>query len=281
MTTMTTTVGARPGFWSLTRERAVTEIRIFFRDRDSMIFIFLFPTIFLLLFAAIMGNMDVTEGMNAPMVVNFKQYFLPGMLASGIIYTGFQNLATAIPIERDQGVLKRLRGTPLPAAAYFGGKVIQVIFVSIAQLGLMLVVARVALGIPLPTEGRTWLTFGWVFLLAISTSTVLGIAMSSIPRTGKSASAIMVPVVLVLQFISGVYFPFSQIPDWMQNIAGFFPLKWMAQAMRGVFLPDFMRSQEPHNSWEFGTGAIVVAIWLVIGLVLALKTFRWQSRSDG
>jgi ABC-2 type transport system permease protein len=245
-----------------------------------MIFIFLFPTIFLLLFAAIMGNMDVTEGMNAPIVVNFKQYFLPGMLASGIVYTGFQNLATAIPIERDQGVLKRLRGTPLPAAAYFGGKVIQVIFVSITQLALMLVVAKFALGIPLPTEGRTWLTFAWVFLLAISASTVLGIAMSSVPRTGKSASAIMVPVVLVLQFISGVYFPFSQIPEWMQNIAGFFPLKWMAQAMRGVFLPDFMRSQEPNNSWEFGTGAIVVGIWLVIGLVLALKTFRWQSRDD-
>ncbi|MCJ7832219.1 MAG: ABC transporter permease [Actinobacteria bacterium] len=217
----------------------------------------------------------------SPVVITYKQYFLPGMLASGIVYTGFQNLAIAIPVERDQGVLKRLRGTPLPASAYFGGKVIQVIFVSIAQLALMLVVARVALGIPLPTEGRTWLTFAWVFLLGISASTVLGIAMSSVPRTGKSAGAVIVPQVLILQFISGVYFPFSQIPEWMQNIAGVFPLKWMAQSMRGVFLPDFMRSQEPNDSWEFGTGAIVVGIWLIIGLVLALKTFRWSSRKDG
>ena len=68
--------------------------------------------------------------MDVPTVVNFKQYFLPGMVATGLIYTGFQNLATSIPVERDQGVLKRLRGTPLPPAAYFVGKVIQVYGVS-------------------------------------------------------------------------------------------------------------------------------------------------------
>jgi ABC-2 type transport system permease protein len=270
----------RPSFTSLAWARGVTEIRVFFREWDSLIFIFLFPTMFLLLFAALMGNQDVTDG-TASIVVNFKQYFLPGMLASGILYTGFQNLAISIPVERDQGVLKRLRGTPLPPAAYFAGKIIQVIVVSIAQLALMLVVAKVLLGIPLPTEARTWITFTWVFLLAISASTVLGLAMSSVPRTGKSASAVIVPVVLVLQFISGVYFPFNQIPSWMQTVSGVFPLRWMAEAMRGVFLPDFMRYQEPGESWHYGTGAIVVGVWLIIGLFLALKTFRWQSRKDG
>ncbi len=270
----------RPSFASLAWARGVTEIRVFFRERDSLIFIFLFPTIFLLLFAAIMGSQTMTDGVSAP-VVHFSQYFLPGMLASGIVYTGYQNLAISIPVERDQGVLKRLRGTPLPPAAYFAGKVIQVIVVSIAQLALMLVIAKFALDIPLPTEAKTWVTFAWVFLLGISASTVLGLAMSSVPRTGKSASAVIIPVVLVLQFISGVYFPFNQIPEWMQTVSGVFPLRWMAEAMRGVFLPDFMRNQEPGNSWHYGTGAIIVGVWLVVGLVLALKTFRWSARKDG
>lgn len=278
---MTATAIERPGFWALTRERTAAELRIFFREKDSLIFVFLFPTMFLLLFAALMGSMDVTEGMDAPFVVNFKQYFLPGMVATGIIYTGFQNLAISIPVERDQGVLKRLRGTPLPPAVYFAAKVIQVYAVSVLQLGLLLLVAKLALGIPLPTEVGDWVTFGWVFLLGAATCTALGIAFSSVPRTGKSAGAVVVPVVLILQFLSGIYFPFSQIPDWVQTFSGFFPLRWMAQAMRSVFLPDFMVEMEPGQTWALGTGAIIMGVWLVVGLVLALTTFRWQARKDG
>lgn len=279
---MTTLTGTRPLFWTLVWGRAVTEIRIFFRERDSLIFIFFFPAMFLLLFAAILGGQDITpEGAPAAMALTFKQYFLPGMLASGFAFTGFQNLAIAIPVERDQGVLKRLHGTPLPAAAYFLGKVAQVLVISLAQLAMMLLLARFVLGIPLPLDGDDWLTLTWVFFLGLAMCTVLGIAFSSVPRTGKSASAVVVPIVLVLQFISGVYFTFSSIPSWMQHVAEIFPLKWMAQALRSVFLPDYMEAAEPRGSWELGTGAIVMTAWLVVGTVLALKTFRWQSRKDG
>jgi ABC-2 type transport system permease protein len=271
----------RPGFWRLAGARATTELRIFFREWDSLIFVFFFPTLFLLLFSALMGSMDVTQGTNAPFAVNFTQYFLPGMVATGLIYTGFQNLATQIPVERDQGVLKRLRGTPLPPAAYFAGKVIQVYVVSVVQLGLLLGVAGLLLGVPLPTDAHAWQTFAWAFALGAATCTVLGIAFSSVPRNGKSAGAVVVPVVLILQFLSGIYFPFSQIPTWVQTFSGIFPLRWMAQAMRSVFLPDFMVAQEPGQTWALGTGALVMGAWLVVGLLLALKTFRWQPRKDG
>jgi ABC-2 type transport system permease protein len=271
----------RPGFWTLLRDRVATELRIFFREKDTLIFVFLFPTMFLLIFAALMGNVDVTEGMNAPVVVNFRQYFLPGMVATGIIYTGFKNLAISIPVERDQGVLKRLRGTPMPPAVYFSAKVIQVYVATIAQVCLLLVVARLALGVPLPTDAASWIRFAWIFLLGAATCTALGIAFSSVPRTGKSASAVVVPVVIILQFLSGIYFPFSQIPDWVQTFSGFFPLRWMAQAMRSVFLPDFMVSQEPGQTWALGTGALIMAAWLVAGLLLAFRFFRWQARKDG
>ena len=278
---MTAAVATQPSFLSLAWSRGRTEIRIFFREWDSLIFVFFFPTMFLFLFSALMGNMNVTEGANVPFAVNFKQYFLPGMVASGIIYPASQNIATSIPVERDQGVLKRLRGTPLPPAAYFAGKVIQVYAVSVVQLGLLLAVAKLFLGIPLPTAGSAWLTFGWVFLLATATCTVLGMAFSAVPRNGKSAGAVVVPVVLILQFLSGIYFPFSQVPSWVQTFSGIFPLRWMAQAMRSVFLPDFMVAQEPGQTWALGTGALVMGAWLIVGLFLALKTFRWQARKDG
>jgi len=275
------TTSTRPGFWRLAGGRAATELRVFFRERDSLIFVFFFPTMFLLIFAALMGAQDVTQGMDVPQVVNFKQYFLPGMVATGLIYTGFQNLATQIPVERDQGVLKRLRGTPLPPAAYFAGKVVAVYVVSVIQIAFLLAVARILLGIPLPTDAHSWTTFAWVFALGAATCTALGIAFSSVPRTGKSAAAVVIPVVLILQFLSGIYFPFSQVPSWVQTFSGFFPLRWMAQGMRSVFLPDFMVAQEPGQTWALGTGALVMGAWLVVGLLLALRTFRWQSRKDG
>ena len=96
---------------------------------------------------------------------------------------------------------------------------------------------------------------------------MLGIAFSSIPKTGRGAPALVTPIVLVLQFTSGVFFVFSQLPHWMQVFASFFPLKWLTQGMRSVFLPDSFTSQEVAGSWELPmVGAVVVVPqWLVVG----------------
>jgi ABC-2 type transport system permease protein len=88
------------------------------------------------------------------------------------------------------------------------------------------------------------------------------------------------PFALVLQFISGVFFQFSEIPTWMQTVAACFPLKWMAQGFRSVFLPESMAALEPAGTWEHGRTALVLAAWCVAGLVLCVATFRWQDRVD-
>ena len=105
---------------------------------------------------------------------------------------------------------------------------------------------------------------------------VLGIALSGLPRSGKSATAVIIPITLVLQFISGVFFQFSEIPTWMQTFAALFPLKWMAQGLRSVFLPDALAADEPAGSWELGRVALVLGIWCVLGLILCVRTFRWR-----
>jgi ABC-2 type transport system permease protein len=120
--------------------------------------------------------------------------------------------------------------------------------------------------------------FAWVFVLGITTSALLGVALSSVPRTAKSATAVVVPIALVLQFISGVYLFFFQLPDWLQNVASLFPLKWMAEGMRYVFLPDSYGVLEQTEDWNLTGVAVALSVWLVVGLVLSRVTFRWIRR---
>jgi len=183
-------------------------------------------------------------------------------------------------MERSDGTLKRLGGTPLPVVSYFIGKFGQVLVTSLLQIALLILIAHFAFGVTLPTEASKWGTLVWVYLLGITTSAVLGIALSRVPRTGKSATAVIIPIVLVLQFISGVYLQFSLLPTWLQNIASAFPLKWMAQGMRYVFLPDTFSKVEQGSSWNLGTIALVLAIWLIGGLIAARLTFRWIRKDS-
>lgn len=274
---MSTTVEPRGQRWSravaIGRRRVSVELLQFVRDREAAFFTMLLPVLLLLVFGSAFDE-QIAPG------VTFAQYFLAGMIASGFVFTGFQNLAIAIPAERDDGTLKRLQGTPMPPAAYFLGKVGLVLVVSVGQLVLLLGVGVALFGVQLPSEAGDWWTLAWVGVLGLTTCTLLGLAYSGLPRTGRGASAVVTPVVLVLQFASGVFFQWSQLPSWMQQLAALFPLKWMAQGMRSVFLPDSFASQELTGTWELGRTALVLALWAVAALVLALRTFRWQRRED-
>lgn len=273
---MTAPAAARsvPGVAAIGRRRVVIELKQFFRDRESAVFTFSLPMILLLIFGSVFGTTEVAPD------VTLSQYFVTGMIASGIVYTAFQNLAIAIPQERDDGTLKRLAGTPMPPAAYFVGKV-GLVFVSyVAQVTLLLGIGMLLFDLRLPDTVGDWVTFGWVSVLGLVTCTLLGIAFSAVPRTGRGASAVVSPIVLVLQFASGVFFQWSELPGWMQQLASLFPLKWLAQGMRSVFLPDSFQSQELAGSWELGRTALMLLAWAVVSFVLASRTFHWQRRGE-
>ncbi len=254
--------------------RTGIELRMFFRERGSVVFTFAFPLILLVIFGSAFSG-DVTPG------VSFRQYFVAGMLASGVILSSFQSLAISIAMEREDGTLKRLRGTPMPPAAYFLGKIGLVVVSGLAQAAILLVVGSVGYGLDLPSDPAAWVRFGWIFLLGSAAGTVLGIAYSSVPRSAKSASAVVSPVVIILQFVSGVYFVYSQIPGWMQTIGALFPLKWLAQGMRSVFLPAAAEAAEVGGSWQLPQTALVLAGWTVVGLLACLRVFRWARRDAG
>lgn len=262
----------RPGVLHLGASRIVYEVRSYFRSVDTVFFTFLFPVIMLAIFTSAFSASGDIGG------ISVGAYYLPGMLAAGMLLSGVQNLAVDIAGEKSDGTLKRLGGTPLSPIAYFIGKIGQVLVTGALQAALLLAVAVLAFGIELPTEASAWATFAWVFLLGLVTSALLGIALSSVPRSGKSATAVIVPMTLILQFISGVYLQFDMLPDWMQSIASLFPLKWMAQGMRAVFLPESFAAAEPSGAWDLGLVALVLLGWLVAGVILSLLTFRWIRR---
>lgn len=265
---------AAPTWMSMTLDRVVVELKDFLRSREQMVFIFAFPIIFMALFGSIFGGQDIAPD------VTFAQYFLAGMIATGIMNTGFQSLGIAIAIDRDEDVLKRIRATPLPPTSLFVAKTVQVLIVSIVQIAILVTMGVLFYQVHLPTDAGHWWTFTWVFLLGTAASTTLGIATSSLLRNGKAASAILTPVVLVLQFTSGVFFVFTQLPTAFQTFAEIFPLKWLAQGMRSVFLPEYFAESEARMSWEHPTTAIVLAAWAVVGLVVSIYTFRWLRSED-
>jgi len=212
--------------------------------------------------------------------VSAAGFYLPAMLAAGLLLSGLQNMAIDIAGEKSDGTLKRFAGTPLPVLSYFIGKIGQVLVTGILQAALLLAVAAIVFRVPLPTDADHWFTFAWVFLLGVITSAVLGIALSGLPRSGKSATAVIIPIALVLQFISGVYLGFAQLPEWLQNFASIFPLKWMAQGMRSVFLPDGYKSLEVGGSWDLAGVALVTGIWFIAGLIVCRLTFRWIRKDS-
>jgi ABC-2 type transport system permease protein len=265
--------GRRANAVALGLSRGVLELKQFIRTREYVVFTLLFPVMIVVIFGAIFRGPLSPE-------VTFTQYFVSGMIASGLLATSFQNLAIQIPIERDRGVLKRLIGTPMPRASYFIGKIVMVLVFSAIETAILLAVATTFYGLNLPHSAAKWLTFAWVSLLGITACTLAGIAYSSIARTGRGAPATVTPVALFLQFTSGVFFVYTRIPAWMRDFAAIFPLKWMCQGMRSVFLPDSFAQREVAQSWELGRVALVLGAWCVAGLVLCLFTFRWTDRRE-
>jgi len=249
--------------------RGNLEIRQFMRQRESVVFTLLFPLILLAIFGSVFKD-TISPG------VTFSQYFVAGMIASGLVNSGFQQLAIVIPMERDFGSLKRLRGTPMPVSSYFIGKAILVLVGMLIQVILLLAGGVIFFGLNMPTSATKWFTFTWLILLGTACSTALGIAFSVVPKSGRGASAVVSPVVIILQFFSGVFFIFTQLPTWMQQVASIFPLKWLCQGMRSVFLPDSFANSEVAHSWETGKTFIILIVWLIVGVFFSIRTFKWE-----
>ncbi|SHN46235.1 ABC transporter permease [Cryptosporangium aurantiacum] len=253
--------------------RGVLEVKQFFRERDAVIFTFTLPAFILLMLGFIFNEpLDGYPG------VTVSQIFAASMIAYGILSTAFLNIGVGIATDREDGTLKRLHGTPATAGTYLIGKIILVLVTTAAEVVLLLGVGVAFFDLKLPQDAGRWVTFGWLFVLSVVACTLLGVAASSVARSAKSAAAVLNLPVIGLQFVSGIFVDIASLPDAMVKVASIFPVKWMGQGFRSVFLPDELAAQEVAGQWEHGRIALVLGAWCVVGLVLALATFRWTDR---
>lgn len=260
-----------PSLPALARQRMRLELRAFRRSREEVVFTFALPVMLLGLFAVIFGGEIADTG------VDLSQYYVAGMLASTGLTVGFQSLTTQLALEQHDGTLKRLAGTPMPKAAYMVGKISTVCVIAAVQSATMFVIGVAAFGVSLPAAAG-WSFLATVLIMNLAIWTFLGLATSRLIRSPRAGMSVAIPPALILQFVSGVYIPFDNIPPWLRGVASLFPLRWASLGMRRALLPDSFAAAEPGGSWQATMTLLVLAGWLIISAGLAGTLFRWKVR---
>jgi ABC-2 type transport system permease protein len=253
--------------------------KAFWRNPASAFFTFVFPLMFLVIFTSLLGSGTVPiEG------VELKQstYYVGAMAAFGVITACFTNIAMTVTFQRDQGVLKRLRGTPLPSSAYLVARVLHAMFVAAILVVITLLFGKVAYGVPLPT-GSGLLEFVVTFLVGGLSFAALALALTGAIPNAEAAPPLVNAVILPLLFLSGIFIPLGDdSPQWIRVVGAVFPVKHFFEAMRAGFLAT-VRVPVPTGgtiqAFPFDwSDVLVVAAWGVLGLVLASRIFSWEPR---
>lgn len=264
--------GVRVGF-----DRIRLEMLEYSRRTDNVFFTFMFPIMMLLIFGSAFANADPIPLPSGEL--DMGRTMLPAMAASAILLSGTQNIALSVGVERWDGTLRRLSAMPIPLGSYFFGKFGQVVLTSVVQMAALLAVGRFVFGFDLPQTSEQWLVFSWAYALGLLCFSLLGLVLAQVPRSVNSVSSIVLPVVLIPQFISGIYLTITMLPDWLIQVANVLPLAWLGHAMRFAFLPEDARLVELNEEWDLARAALMLGIWSVAALAAALLTFRWVKRS--
>ena len=233
---------------------------MFWRNRESAVFVFVFPPLlFLLLGAVYDGTIDGVPAADRLLV---------GMLGYGCANTAFGGLAITIVIRRESGVLKRLRATPLPSATYLAAVLVSTVVVFLLQM-----VLTVALGILLyDAQGaESWAAVVPVLLLGAVTFAGLGFGVASLIRSAEGSSAVVNLIVLPMAFLSGSFGPTSGYPEILQRIADVLPLTYLIDLIETAYLEGEPLTGNP------GAVAVLTA-WGVAGYAVAARHFGWEPR---
>ena len=242
--------------------------RIFWRSPAAVFFTVMLPVIFLLIFASIFGN-DTLENRGD---LKVSAYYVPGIVTLAVVSACLVGVAMRVVEARESGRLKRLRGTPLPPAAYILGRIAQALVISILMVVVISLIGRVLYDVPIPTNTLPAL------LVALVVGTFafccIGFALTAAIPNEDAAPPITNATVLPLYFLSGVFIPESEIPDGVLNLASVFPIR--------PFFEAFLTAYDPATTgagFEWGQLAVVAA-WGIAGLVLAVRFFRWAPKGD-
>jgi ABC-2 type transport system permease protein len=239
--------------------------KAFWRNPASAFFTFVFPLMFLVIFTALLGHYTVRIGSKT---VDTSTYYVASMGAFAVIGACFNNIAMAITFQREDGVLKRAHGTPLPVSSFLGARILHAMFISVILVALTLGFGHAVYQATIPS-GTSLLRFIVVVLVGSAAFCALGLALSgAIPNTDATAPVVNA-VALPVEFLSGIFIPFDDAtPSWILWVARVFPVRHFVLSMQAGFIGTAF-------SW---TDVLVVAAWGAAGLLVAIRFFSWEPR---
>jgi ABC-2 type transport system permease protein len=253
---------------SLVGRQVRYEQRAYWRNRGRGVFTFVFPLMFLVIFASLDkgGHLKSNEGRIA-----YDQFFVPGILAYGVITSSFVNLGISTAILRDQGVLKRMQGTPLPRWAYIAARIGSSTVIVLVMTATTLILGALLYGVPV----RVATLPGFLLCLIIGTAafTTLGIGITRYVKTAESAPIVVNLLIWPLSFISGIWFPVTGMPEWLKHIADFFPIHALADGFQYAFNPY---TASPGIRWS---DVETLVVWTVVGVLLMRRFLRQPQES--
>ena len=243
------------------------ESRSFWRNPAAAFFTFVLPLMFLVIFNAIFGNEEIEL---AGGTAQTSTFYVPAIAALSVISACYTNIAIGVAFSRDQGLLKRVRGTPLPAWAYMFGRVVQATFIAI--LLVVIVTAAGAVFYDVDVSSNTLPAFVVTVALGAAVFCALGLAVTAAIPNADAAPAVANATILPLLFVSDVFLPLEDAPGWFKAIGIVFPVRHFSEAMQTAFNPF-----ETGAGFELGHLG-VMALWGAFGLLAAIRFFSWEPR---
>jgi ABC-2 type transport system permease protein len=239
--------------------------KAFWRNPAAAFFTFAFPLMFLVIFTALLGNGEVTIGGKS---VQQSTYYVAAMAAFSVITACFTNIAMAVSFQRDGGVLKRVRGTPLPAGAYLVARVLHAMFIAVLLVVLCAAFGAAFYDASIP-GGATLLKFVVVLVVGGASFAALGLAETAIVPNADAGPPVVNATILPLLFLSGIFIPLGDdSPVWIRWVGRIFPVKHFADGMQTGFIGLPFK-------WS---DVLIVAAWGVAGLLLAARYLSWEPR---
>lgn len=239
--------------------------KAFWRNPASAFFTFAFPLIFLVIFTALLGDFTVRIGGRS---VDSSSYYVATMATFAVITACFNNIASAVTFQREDGVLKRTKGTPLPGAAFLGARILHATGIAILLVLITAVFGHAAYNADIPT-GLTLLRVVVALLVGSAAFCALGLAVTAVIPNADAAAPVVNAIILPIQFLSGIFIAFGDgTPSWILWIARVFPVRHFALSLQAGFIGTAF-------SW---TDVLVVAAWGLGGLLLAIRFFGWEPR---
>jgi len=259
----------RPSPLSLLWHQARYEWRIFWRTPISAFFTIFFPLLIFVVFSLVFGNERIEY-----LGITTAQFYAPSLAVFAAVSATYTNISIFTSYQRDEGILKRVRGTPLPSWVFFGGKILSSILIALIGTLIMLSVGVVFFGLQVYPETVSILIA--VFFVGVAAFAALGLLVAALAPSGQAATAIANATLLPLAFVSGVFIvPGEDMPGWLTAVSSFFPLSHFVEPFVAAFTPAATRAD---FEWQ---DLAYLALWGVVALIFAIRWFKWEPPTSG